>query len=1656
MKIKKLIAMISSLSMVLTAVVPAAYAAPYVEGKTPVVEYRFNGDDTREYTLQNGASIVSRDEENGGALRLDANNSQYVKLEDNLTKGLTGDFTISVDIKPVSETWWTRVFDFWEGTAGNSGFKNIFFSNNAWTPKFDAQSAVLISNTQSEEDFFTLDAWNNACIVRSGNTGYLYINGELRAKNDNFNVDLDYVGNSTNNYLGKSAYEDDPYFDGYIDNFCIYDSALSESEIDELSDMVAAPNDYLMYITFDEQGTGTGSFQAQTGGTVTETGAVNYTAGKEGKALSIEEYALSSNYLTLPDGILAGSEAATYSFWLKPESASVPNWPFMTTPESEHLVNWEKYLGMLATTSAYTVERYNNTNQRISSVTSSGMYDDWKYVTVVFADNYTKVYVNGILAASDSKTVDVGALFTADSKTWLGHANWGDGEGFKGMIDEFKLYGRALSEDEVIGLAGAAYEEEITNSLKDFNKLIIDNNFYDTQNNKIFQISGTGTVKINTEVQNKKPQESNVEISAIAYTADGTPVSGSEASNSCSLDVNEQKNVELTVDYSENVSYINVTVTDVTNPEANAIFNAGSIYRSNVVFPDPAPADSAQTTEGAHDPTIFRDPVSGKYFAYSSHNLVYESEDLINWVEHDYTQTITIPPKAKEFIDNNYSNTTANTTYWAPDLMYVEGDEYPYWFYLSVSCGLGGRNSVIDLVKAKSPGLWDGEYEDCGVVLASKENDNYNTNAIDANIYTDTDGKTYFIWGSFWKGIHIAELITDSNNANRGRIEGIDYTSDATILSSSQKFGSRLFSTPSGVQGPEAPFTVYNSDTGYRYMFTSYGWLGTNYNIRVARTNKTFNNIISNKDPHKQLLDYDNNMVGTAYIEQADRSELWGYKISGSFKLGDGIEYLGSGHNSVFQDSDGSWYLVQHCRKVADAVAFLQVKKMLWTEDGWPVISPLTYSGEEEQQIPENMVYGTWDIASVGQTIFADGISDVGNRNSERNVDLPVHSSEIILQPDGNLGDGLGTWTYDNDHTVTVTFAVDGTEENNQYFKAGDVMKLFVLTGYDKDQRESALVMTGIDQNGITQFAKKKGTVVQSTNVSEIIETTPVVIDKSEGGNPIGGFDLDGNIIYGGDPSVLVDGDTVYMYVGHDVSTSNDYVIPEYICYSSKDLKSWNYEGTVFECNRTTVPWASGDVSAWAGQVMKHNGKYYLYYCTWAASGYQGIGVAVSDSPTGPFVNASQTPLIDGQTMTVENKTKWDDIDPTLWIETDADGNERIYMNWGNTMNYTCELNSDMISVKDQNGDNQITAADIITNTINNLDGTYTEAPWLYRQTDSEGKYTGKYYLFFAKDWREQWAYATTDDIMSGQWEYGGLITPPTATSNTSHGGIFDFNGKTYFIYHNGMLPNGSGYRRSACIDELIFNDDGTVAPLTESSIGIKGTASYIGQGSDILYHDNFTNPLADDSYPLSVSVKSGDGTSDRLDAQWEIIQGWADKNNENYVSIQSVNKPGLYITASGTDVVLKAISAAAEEDYKKATFKTVKAIDGSDGVSFESVMRPGYFLTVFYGKLTLSNGNIDKSACSFSISDVPRILDTQITQSGISITTDGCEGRSVIAAAYNKGVLSGISIAPQDSANENIEVEMDLTDCDEVKVFVWNSTSQMIPYDMSCIKLIK
>lgn len=482
----------------------------------------------------------------------------------------------------------------------------------------------------------------------------------------------------------------------------------------------------------------------------------------------------------------------------------------------------------------------------------------------------------------------------------------------------------------------------------------------------------------------------------------------------------------------------------------------------------------------------------------------------------------------------------------------------------------------------------------------------------------------------------------------------------------------------------------------------------------------------------------------------------------------------------------------------------------------------------------------------------------------------------------------------------------------------------------------------------------------------------PISIEKSENCNPIVGSS--DNLIYGGDPSVLVDGDVVYIYTGHDVSTDEEvkksiYNIPEYFCYSSNDMVNWKAEGVVMTMDK--VSWAADDKSAWASQVAKHNGQYYLYFCSWDKSGKQSIGVAVSDVPQGPFEDIGQ-PLVRGA-QTKPATSSFNDIDPTVWIEKDTEGEEHRYLVWGNSVLYVCELNEDMISVKDINGDGDITCGrdaadcDIVARTKGLTN--YTEAPWIYRRSDENGNYYGDYYLFFAHQWRECMAYATTDDLLNGTWSETNLIMNPTSTSNTNHMAVCDFKGKSYFIYHNGSLPKGNGFRRSVCVRELSFNEDGSIDLMEETSKGLCGKAFYITTlENKKIGHKEYVNSISDSEYPY-VDVKLGVefGQTD-VDYQWVIRPGKADVQNENYVSIESENKPGLYITTKKDGSVVAMQDTIADESmYKKQTFKTVEGLADKSGVSFESVYYEGEYLTVIDGVLGRSDGS-DKKAATFYV----------------------------------------------------------------------------------------
>lgn len=201
---------------------------------------------------------------------------------------------------------------------------------------------------------------------------------------------------------------------------------------------------------------------------------------------------------------------------------------------------------------------------------------------------------------------------------------------------------------------------------------------------------------------------------------------------------------------------------------------------------------------------------------------------------------------------------------------------------------------------------------------------------------------------------------------------------------------------------------------------------------------------------------------------------------------------------------------------------------------------------------------------------------------------------------------------------------------------------------------------------------------------------------------------------YLGDPAAMVYNGTVYIYAGHDECPvpHQYYLMNEWCILSTQDMKTFTEH--TYTLKATDFKWAKGE--AWASQVIERNGKFYWYVTVEHATiPGKSIGVAVADSPTGPFKDARGSALITNDMTTQYTSIAWDDIDPTVFIDDDG----QAYLFWGNTQCYYAKLKENMIEL-----DGPIHPINLPR---------YTEAPWVHKHGDW-------YYLSFASEFPEKYA----------------------------------------------------------------------------------------------------------------------------------------------------------------------------------------------------------------------------------------------------------------------------------------------------------------------------
>ena len=271
------------------------------------------------------------------------------------------------------------------------------------------------------------------------------------------------------------------------------------------------------------------------------------------------------------------------------------------------------------------------------------------------------------------------------------------------------------------------------------------------------------------------------------------------------------------------------------------------------------------------------------------------------------------------------------------------------------------------------------------------------------------------------------------------------------------------------------------------------------------------------------------------------------------------------------------------------------------------------------------------------------------------------------------------------------------------------------------------------------------------------------------------------------DPAPMVYHDTVFLYTSHDEDDATGFKMYNWMLYTSTDMFNWTDRGIIGGVKEpnNTFKWADGK-DAWAPQCIERNGKFYLY-CPFPYKNQMVIGVAVSDSPYGPFTDPLGHPLVSGS------------YDPTVFIDDDG----QAYLYWGgNGPCYYVKLNEDMISTS---GDIRIASIDF---TGTPPEASYTEGPWLWKKNNH-------YYLAWASRCCPEGIGYGMSESPTGPWKCKGTIMDPDARSSGNHPGIIDYKGNSYvfgFNYAvNFALTSTHFERRSICVEKMTYNADGTI-----------------------------------------------------------------------------------------------------------------------------------------------------------------------------------------------------------------------------------------------------
>lgn len=440
-------------------------------------------------------------------------------------------------------------------------------------------------------------------------------------------------------------------------------------------------------------------------------------------------------------------------------------------------------------------------------------------------------------------------------------------------------------------------------------------------------------------------------------------------------------------------------------------------------YPDLAPFEMHPRwgPYNVHDPSIIRD---GAYFYCFSTDAGYgidvrlgiqirKSRDLVDWNFVGWVFN-KLPPKGAEYITQ--SGGTPFNSLWAPYVMKV-GDEFRLYYSLSSPTP---RLSVIGLATASSP---EGPWTERDVVVRSSADNTVHTNAIDPSVIVDHEGRHWMYYGSAWDGIYVFELDPSTGLAK-------------TPLARGKRVAQRGFTsgTPNG--NIEAAEIIYHLEQDKYFLFISYDWLQTKYNVRVGRSDS----------PEGPFYDFNGVDLNAGH----DMIPM----ILAPYRFVDHGGWQGTGHCAVFED-DGQYYMAHQGRPGVDShYMVLHVRRMFWMDSGWPVVSPERYAAVEQSPVSEEELVGAWERIVFGYQVVPGYANEQVSPNFQFAVPMTLDEGGTIDAKSDQH------WRYD---APVLTLEI------------GDAAYTAIVErGRDWENKTECILFTGLNQEGVAIWGKKQ------------------------------------------------------------------------------------------------------------------------------------------------------------------------------------------------------------------------------------------------------------------------------------------------------------------------------------------------------------------------------------------------------------------------------------------------------------------------------------------------------------------------------------------------------------------------------------------------------